>query len=78
MTLMEGFDTVGIISYITQIKKDRVRNLLYALKREGLVYFKPGKVWRLNVNATFFWNNSQRYATEREVFKSLNKNKRSH
>ena len=72
--LMEGFDTIKLISSITQIKKSRVRRLLYALKHAGFVYLTPGrKRWRLNVNADFFWNTSQRYAYERGVFQSLHK-----
>jgi len=72
LALMEGFDTVEIISYVTNLKKSRVKRLLYALKSAGFVYLTPGrKRWRLNVNADFFWNTSQQYAYERGVFQSL-------
>lgn len=74
--IMEGFDTVETISYVTNLKKSRVQNLLYALKREGFVYLKPGrKRWRLNMNAKFFWNTSQHYALERGVFTLLHEMK---
>ena len=70
--LMEGFDTLEIISDVTSIKKERVRRLLYALKHAGFVYLTPGqKRWRLNVNADYFWTTSQQYAYERGVFQSL-------
>jgi DNA-binding IclR family transcriptional regulator len=76
LALMEGFDTIGKISYVTNIKKERVRRLLYALKHAGFAYLTPErKRWRLNVNADFFWTTSQQYAYERGVFQSLHKMK---
>jgi len=72
--LVEGFDTVKRISRVTHLKKYNVTHLLYTLKHAGFVSVKHGtRQWRLNVNATYFWNTSQGYAYEQGIYDSLHK-----